>query len=96
MKFDYLIEDVMANHGGEKLTKKKAEEIIRGVFDNIKLAMMQGEGLSVRGFGSFKPLEKAGRVYVEPRNQTKVKKGPSIYPKFTPSGKLKKALNGEE
>ena len=96
MKFDYLIEDCVANHGGEKLTKKKAEEVIREVFENIKLAMVQGEGISVRGFGSFKPIEKAGRVYVEPRNQRRIEKGPSIYPKFTPSGKLKAALNGEE
>jgi nucleoid DNA-binding protein len=96
MKFDYLIEDAVANHGGEKLTKKKAEELIREVFENIKLAMLQGEGISIRGFGSFKPVEKAGRVYIEPRNQRKIEKGPSIYPKFTPSGKLKEALNGEE
>lgn len=96
MKFDYLIEDCVANHGGEKLTKKKAEEVIRDVFENIKLAMIQGEGISIRGFGSFKPVEKAGRIYIEPRNQTKVEKGPSTYPKFTPSGKLKEALNDEK
>jgi nucleoid DNA-binding protein len=96
MKFDYLIEDCVAVHGGEKVTKKKAEEIIRDVFENIKLAMAQGEGISIRGFGSFKPVEKKGRVYIEPRNQKPIKKGPSIYPKFTPSGKLKAKLNGKD
>ena len=96
MKFDYLIEECVATHGGEKVTKKRAEEIIREVFDNIKTALLNGEGISIRGFGSFKPVEKAGRVYIEPRNQKPIEKGPSIYPKFTPSGKLKKALNGEE
>jgi nucleoid DNA-binding protein len=96
MKFDYLIEDAVATYGGQKVNKRTAEELIRGVFDNIKLALTQGEGISVRGFGSFKPVEKKGRIYIEPRNQKPVKKGPSIYPKFTPSGKLKARLNGKD
>lgn len=95
MRYDYLIEDLVANYGGEKVTKKVAKEIIDDVFDNIEEALVNGEGISIRGFGSFKPIEKKGRVYIEPRNQTPVEKGPSIYPKFTPSNKLKAALNGE-
>lgn len=93
MKFDYLIEDCVANHGGQKITKQVAEEIIREVFENIKTAMVQGEGISIRNFGSFKPVEKKGRIYIEPRQQRKIKKGPSIFPKFTPSGNLRAELN---
>jgi nucleoid DNA-binding protein len=96
MKFDYLVEDCTAAYSGKKITKVVAEQIIRDVFDNIKTALMQGESISVRGFGSFKAVEKKGRVYIEPRNQKAVEKGPSIYPKFVPSGKLKAALNGED
>jgi nucleoid DNA-binding protein len=95
MKFDYLIEECVATHGGEKITKKTAETIIRDIFDNIKTALVQGEGISIRGFGAFKPVEKKGRIYIEPRNHKKIKKGPSVYPKFVPSGKLKAVLNGE-
>ena len=93
MKFDYLIEDIVAAHGGQKVTKAIAEEIIREIFENIKTAMQNGERLSVRGFGSFQPVEKAARDYKEPRNQTMVHKEASIYPKFIPSGLLKEALN---
>lgn len=96
MRYDYLIEDAAASYGGQKLTKAMIDQLIRGVFDNIKTAMMNGESISIRGFGSFKPVEKKGRVYIEPRNQKPVEKGPSIFPKFVPSGKLKKALNGED
>jgi len=96
MKFDYLIEDCAATYGGDKVTKAVAEQIIRDVFANIQTALLNGESISIRGFGSFKAVEKKGRVYIEPRNQKPVEKGPSIYPKFVPSGKLKAALNGEE
>ena len=96
MKFDYLIEDCAAVYNGKKVTKPVAENIIRDVFDNIKTALMKGESISVRGFGSFRAVEKKGRIYIEPRNQKPVVKGPSIYPKFVPSGKLKAALNRED
>lgn len=96
MKFDYLIEDCAATYGGEKITKVIAENIIRDVFENIKTALLKGESISVRGFGSFRAVEKKGRIYIEPRNQKPVKKGPSIYPKFVPSGKLKGLLNGKD
>lgn len=96
MRYDYLVEDAVASYGGEKVTKKVADALIRDVFENIKTALSSGESISIRGFGSFKPIEKKGRAYVEPRNQQRIEKGPSVYPKFTPSPLFKSVLNGEE
>jgi DNA-binding protein HU-beta len=97
MRYEYLIEDCVAvakaSEPKLKLTKKVAEAIIKNVFENIKEALKDGQGLSVRGFGSFKPIEKKARTYIEPRTQKPIEKGPSIYPKFTPSSRLKEELN---
>jgi nucleoid DNA-binding protein len=94
MKFEYLVDSAVVNYGGQKLTKKLAEQLIRGVFEDIKNGLTEGESLTIRGFGSFKTIDKKGRVYVEPRNQTRIEKPPSKYPKFTPSQLLKDAVNG--
>jgi len=93
MRFDYLIEDCVAVHKGTKVNKAVAEQIIKDVFENIKKAMVEGEGISIRGFGSFKPINKKGRTYLEPKTQRPIEKGPSVYPKFVPSSKLKELLN---
>lgn len=95
MRFEYLVEDCVATAKAnkQKLTKKVAEEIVKGVFSNIKEALKDGQGLSVRGFGSFKPVKKEARTYIEPRDGRKIEKGPHIYPKFTPSSLLKEEIN---
>lgn len=94
MEFQYLVENAVVNYGGQKITKKLAEQLIRGVFEDIKEGLVRGDKLTIRGFGSFRIIDKKGRVYVEPRNQTRVEKPPSKYPKFTPSQLLKEAVNG--
>ena len=38
----------------ENLAFKKAEEIVNTVFGNMENALIQGERVEVRGFGSFK------------------------------------------
>jgi nucleoid DNA-binding protein len=96
MKYEYLVEDcvAIAKENETKITKKVADIVVRNVFDNIMEALKNGEGISIRGFGTFKPIEKKARTYIEPRTHKPIKKEASVYPKFTPSSLLKESLNG--
>jgi integration host factor subunit beta len=38
----------------EDLTLKKAEEVVTTVFDDMEEALIRGERVEIRGFGSFK------------------------------------------
>ena len=49
--------------------------------------------MSIRNFGTFKPVERKERVVREPRTGKKVKIPAKIYPKFSPSPALKDMLN---
>lgn len=93
MNFDYIVESVAQEYKDQKVTKKLAKDVVRSVFEEITECLARGQSVGVRGFGTFKVIEKKGRVYKEPRNQTLVEKGPSNYPKFIPSGLLKEAVN---
>jgi integration host factor subunit beta len=46
--------DAMAPRG--ELTKAWAELVVNGVFDVMAEAPQRGEGIEIRGFGSFKVL----------------------------------------
>lgn len=95
MNFDYLVESLTQEFKDVRVTKQTSKDIIRFVFDEISEVMSKGQSVGIRGFGTFKVVEKKGRVYIEPRNQTAVEKGPSNYPKFVPSQILKDIVNGE-
>lgn len=43
--------DLIANRG--ELTKARAEQVVNCIFDAMTEALAQGEGIEVRGFGSF-------------------------------------------
>ena len=92
MTFQFLVESCYASFQGEKVTKKLAEDIVRNVFEDVRDALVSGRTVSVRNFGTFKVVEKKGRIYVEPREQKTIEVGPGRYPKFEASRGLKKAV----
>lgn len=96
MNFDYVVESVSQEFGGQKVTKSLTKAMVQAIFEEITECLSRGQSVGVRGFGTFEVTEKKGRAYREPRNQTLVMKPPCNYPKFRPSGLLKKAVNGEE
>jgi len=91
MKFKYLVESCVASN--PRLNRKEAEELIRGIFIDIAEALAHGMAVSIRNFGTFKPVERKERVVREPRTGKKVKIPAKIYPKFSPSPALKDMLN---
>ena len=83
-----LIEAIAAR--GE-LTKARAEMVVNCVFDAMTEALQRGEGIEIRGYGSFtvrpyKPY--AGR---NPRTGQPATVGGRV-PRFKPSKELKQAV----
>jgi DNA-binding protein HU-beta len=94
MNIKFLVENCYQNNRHIKgFTKKKAEEIIKGIFEDISFVLSKGESIQIKNVGTFEIIDRAPRVYIEPREGKKIKKGASKYPKFRPSAKLKELVN---
>ena len=75
------------------LTKARAEMVVNCVFDTMTGALQEGQGIEIRGFGSFtvrpyKPYD--GR---NPRTGAEVKIAAARLPKFRAGKALKDAIN---
>lgn len=83
--------DALAARGG--LTKTRAEQVVNRVFDTMVAALKDGEGIEIRGFGSFtvrpyKPYD--GR---NPRTGQPVPVPPKRLPFFKVGKELKELVN---
>lgn len=83
--------DAIAARG--ELTKARAEQLVNCVFDTMVSAMKDGEGVEIRGFGSFtvrpyKPYD--GR---NPRTGQPVPVPPKRLPFFKVGKELKELVN---
>ena len=91
MKRIDLIEN-LANNNNElnKSTAKIANDII---FDTITDAIVSGEGVEIRGFGSFVKKHKASRAGINPRTgaKTQVPAKNSVF--FKPGKDVKQKVN---
>lgn len=61
--------DIIAARTG--LSKSETDEVIRGFLDTVSEALVRGESVELRGFGTFKVVERAPRTARKPRtNET--------------------------
>ena len=72
------------------LTKVETEAVVNGFISTIRDALKDGEGIELRGFGTFKVREKKPRAARNPRTGAKV----DIPKKFVPVFKTSKELKG--
>lgn len=70
------------------------ETAVDELFSIISSSLERGEGVTVQGFGSFKPVERAERIGRNPRENTPVIIPKRTMPVFTPSDKLKRRVSG--
>jgi integration host factor subunit beta len=61
-----LIEKVSANV--KTFSKKHVEVIVDSLFDSMSESLARGEKVEIRGFGSFKIKERAGRQGRNPKS----------------------------
>lgn len=78
--------EVLAEKAG--VTKKQAEQIVNLIFDSMKDALVNGDRIEIRGFGSFTVKSYGAYTGRNPKTGERV----SVPPKKLPSFKVGKEL----
>lgn len=74
----------------------KAAEAVQVVIDSIVGSLQDGEGIELRGFGSFRIRERAARIGRNPKTGAKVDVPPKRVPYFKPGKALRESVNRSE
>ena len=76
------------------LTLAVAEQAVSAFFDNLSIALICGDRVELRGFGSMIVRKRSNKILRNPKTKEKVEVGNkgSLY--FRPSRELTKRLNG--
>ena len=83
-----LVEQV-AEAIGPGLTKKECALVVDGFLNAVKQALAQGNGIEIRGFGTFKVRHLKARVARNPRTGEPVQVPARVSPVFKPSKHLR-------
>jgi integration host factor subunit beta len=75
------------------IPKQEAEEGVNLFFHSIKEAILRGEEIEIRGFGSFRFRKRTSRSGRNPRTGEPVKVPPKKVLFFKPSKLLKELIN---
>lgn len=78
------------------LTKTDTSAVVDGFIESVIAALESGEHLEVRGFGTFKVVERAPRTGRNPRTGSEVKISGRRAPVFKPSKELKARISDRE
>jgi integration host factor subunit beta len=76
-----------------RLPKARAEQIVDTIFDSMVNALKQGEGIEIRGFGSFTVREYKGYEGRNPRTGEAVKVQQKRLPFFKVGKELRERVN---
>ncbi|MCP4572052.1 MAG: integration host factor subunit beta [bacterium] len=87
-----LVEIIAAETG---VSKKDTAQIVEQIMDNIGRALVDGDRVELRGFGSFKVKTRGERLARNPRTGASVQVPAKRVPFFKASNDLKGRLNGK-
>ena len=82
--------DALAGKSG--LTKADAGRAVDGVMEIISEALGKGESVTLVGFGTFKPAQRAAREGKNPKTGEKIKIAATTVPKFSAGATFKAAV----
>ncbi len=85
-----LIELIAQTRG---ITKTRAELVVNCVFDTMASALEQGEGVEIRGFGSFTVREYGGYTGRNPRTHKPIRVAAKKLPFFRVGKELRERVN---
>jgi integration host factor subunit beta len=85
-----LVEAVIDSTG---VTKREAEMMVNTFLESIIDSLNKGEGVELRGFGSFRIRSRGGRVGRNPRTGESVNVPPKKVPYFKVGKELKELIN---
>jgi integration host factor beta subunit len=87
-----IVEQIAGRTG---LTKTDTALVVEGVLEALKEALITGETVEIRGFGTFKIKKRAARRARNPRTGEPVDIPEKFVPTFKPSRELKDAVANE-
>src|SRR5580704_6159367 len=79
-----------------ELPFRESQAVVEAIFESIIGALQGGDGIEIRGFGSFRTRQRRGRTGRNPRTGEKVQVPPKRIPFFKPSKELKDFVNTSE
>jgi len=85
-----LVEEVAKESG---FTKKDAEVMVQTVLDSITNSIQRGEGVELRGFGSFRIRNRSPRQGRNPKTGSNVSVAAKKVPHFKPGKELRDIVN---
>jgi integration host factor subunit beta len=86
-----LIEQISAATG---LTKGRAEQVVNAIFESMTEALRHGDGIEIRGFGSFTVRQYKSYEGRNPRTGETVHVAPKRLPYFKVGKELRERVNG--
>jgi DNA-binding protein HU-beta len=88
-----LKEDVAERTG---LTKAKAGAVVDAFLEAIRTSLVNGDGLSLVGFGSFTTTQRDARMGRNPQTGEQMPIAAAVKVKFTPGNRLKEMANASQ
>ena len=76
-----------------KITKSRAEQVVNCIFDAMSASLERGEGIEIRGFGSFTVRQYKAYKGRNPRTGQTVPVPPKRLPFFKVGKELKELVN---
>lgn len=83
--------DIVAQ--GTGLTKVETGAVVDGFLATINYALATGDSVTLRGFGSFRVVERNGRSGINPKTGKDMNVPPHKSPVFRASKDLRRAVN---
>lgn len=78
---------------GPRLTKKDCKRVIEAFLASVQDTLVRGEGIEIRGFGTFKVRHRKARTARNPRTGEAVEVRPRSAPVFQPSNLFLDRMN---
>ena len=88
-----LIQRLAAQNPG--LVHDEVERIVKAIFETIESALVRGDRVELRDFGSFAVKEYASRVWRNPRTGEAVQVPAKLHPNFKSGKELRRRLNAK-
>ena len=85
-----IVEHIATKTG---LTKTDTSLVLEGIIETLKDALVAGQTVEIRGFGTFRIRPRAARRARNPRTGDPVDIPPRFVPTFKPSRELKEAVD---
>lgn len=76
-----------------QLSAKEAENAVKDIFDQMTIALENGNRIEIRGFGSFSVRFRKPRLARNPKTGEKVNKSGKYSPYFRPGKEMRERVN---